>query len=96
MSEQLLDPDTLISIVPTPAPPPAPITIDDLLNTIEVLKQKEEDDKNTLENIAKVTTDELKTKLIAWAKLGFPNSYELLKITIVPPTTCSDGVKRNM
>lgn len=97
MSEQLLDPDTLIPFVPPPPPPPpAPITIDDLLNTVEILQKKEADDKALLETIGTMSLDELKTKLIAWAKAGFPNMYELSRVTITPPSTCSDGVRREL
>lgn len=79
-----------------PPPPPAPISIDDLLNSMEVVKQKEADDKNLLESIGNISQEALKTKLIAWAVAGFPNAYGIHSITILPPATCSDGVKRDL
>ena len=80
----------------TPAPPPPPISIDDLISSSEVVKKKEDDDKAILESIGTMSNDALKSKLLTWALAGFPNVYELMKITIAPPTICSDGVVRNL
>lgn len=79
-----------------PPPPPALISIDDLLNSMEVVRQKEADDKTVLESIGNISQEALKTKLIAWAVAGFPNAYGIHAITILPPTTCSDGVSRDL
>lgn len=73
-----------------------PITIDDILNSVEVITKKEADDKALLESIGAMPVDTLKEKLLQWAKLGFPNVYEIQKIIITPPTKCSDGVTRNL
>lgn len=73
-----------------------PITIDDILNSVEVITKKEADDKALLESIGAMSVDTLKEKLLQWAKLGFPNVYEIQKIIITPPTKCSDGVTRNL
>jgi hypothetical protein len=81
--------------LPTPTAPP-PITINDLLNSVEVLTKKESDDKATLESIGKLGSDILRGKLLSWAIAAFPNSYEIYKIVITPPTLCSDGVSRNL
>ena len=80
----------------TPPPPPPPITINDLLNSVEVIQQKELEDKLTLESIGNISHDTLKSKLLSWATSGFPNVYEVHRITIVPPDQCSDGVTRNL
>lgn len=79
-----------------PPPPPQPITIDDLLNSVEVVQQKERDDKSALESIGNMSHDTLKTKLLSWASAGFPNVYEIHRVTIIPPVQCSDGVTRNL
>jgi len=79
-----------------PAPPPAPITIDDLLSSSELVKKKEEDDKVILESIGAMSVVDLKSKLLTWALAGFPNVYELMRVTITPPTLCSDGVTRGL
>jgi hypothetical protein len=81
---------------PAPAPAPAPITIDDLLNSVEVLQQKEAADKIALEGIGNISHDTLKTKLLSWATAGFPNVYEIHRVSISPPNQCSDGVTRNL
>jgi hypothetical protein len=87
--------------IPTPdepvviLPPPV-ITLDDIMSSIEVVTQKELADKNTLESIGNIGFEDLKNKLLVWGTSGFPNVYEIYKITIVPPTTCSDGVKRGL
>lgn len=79
-----------------PVPPPPPIGIDDLLNSIEVIQKKEADDKLLLESIGNLSQEELKSKLISWAIAGFPNTHEIHTITILPPSICSDGVTRDL
>lgn len=80
-------------IVQTPLPP---ITIDDLLNSTSIIIKKETDDKLALEGIGTIPYDALKTKLLAWAAAGFPNVYEIHRVSIIPPTVCSDGVSRDL
>lgn len=80
----------------TPPPPPPPITIDDLLTSVEVLTQKENEDKTLLEGIGNMSHDTLKNKLLSWATAGFPNVYEVTRLTINPPALCSDGVHRDL
>ena len=76
--------------------PPPVITMNDILSSVEVVVQKEQNDKATLESIATMSFEELKNKLLVWATLGFPNVYEIKKIVITPPTVCSDGVTRGL
>ena len=76
--------------------PPPPISLNDILSSIEVITQKEKDDKASLEALGLIPYDTLKTKLVSWATSGFQNAYEIEKLVIVPPTTCSDGVSRNL
>jgi hypothetical protein len=78
-----------------PLPPP-PITINDLLNSVEVLTKKEADDKLLLESISNFSLTQLREKLVLWALAGFPNVYEIHRIVIAPPQTCSDGVTRTL
>lgn len=94
VTEQPISIDSYLN--PTPPPPPAPITIDDLLNSVEVLQQKEAQDKIALESIGTISHETLKTKLLSWATAGFPNVYEITRVTISPPNQCSDGVTRNL
>ena len=79
-----------------PPPPPPPISIEELLNSMEVVKQKETDDKSLLESIGNISQEALKTKLIGWAVAGFPSAYGIHTVTIVPPSSCSDGVSRSL
>jgi len=88
--------ETTTSEPSPPPPPPPPISIDDLLNSMEVVQQKELEDKRLLESIGNISQEELKSKLIAWAVAGFPNAYEIHAVTIVPPSMCSDGVSREL
>lgn len=80
----------------TPPPPPPQILLADILNAAEVVAQKETQDKNALESIGTLPFDAMKTTLIQWAKAGFPNAYPIYVVSIAPPETCSDGVKRNL
>jgi len=82
--------------IPEPPPPPGPITIDDLLNSTAVILKKEADDKTALEGIGNISHEELKSKLLLWATAGFPNVYEIHRLTIVPANVCSDGITRNL
>lgn len=79
-----------------PAPPPAPISVTDLLNDVEVLQQKEAADKAALDAIGLATHDSLRPKLVTWALAGFPNAYTLMEVTVTPPPQCSDGVARDL
>lgn len=88
-------PISLSDLPSVPAPPP-PINIDDLLNDVAVLQQKEAVDKATLESISGISSDELRQKLVTWATQGFSNAWTLLEISVVPPAQCSDGVARGL
>lgn len=94
MSDDQLEPDRLYAAANPP--PPQPISIDELMNSIEALQKKESDDKLLLESIGTTPADDLRSKLLSWAKTGFQNAYEIFKLDITPPDLCSDGVKRNM
>ena len=82
-----------VAIVPTPPPQ---ITLADILAATELLEQKEAQDKSALESIGTISFETLRTTLIQWGKAGFPNASTLTTIAIVPPETCSDGVKRSL
>lgn len=86
---------SLADITPVILPPPV-ITLNDILSSVEVIAQKEQEDKATLESIALIPHETLKSKLVTWATLGFPNVYEIHRLVIIPPTICSDGVSRNL
>lgn len=83
-----------VSSIPVVVVPP--ITLDDILATTDLLIQKEAADKATLDAIATMTMDDLKTRLVVWGRLGFPNAYILHTFTLTPPAVCSDGVTRTL
>jgi hypothetical protein len=83
-------------VAPEPAPAPAPLTLADILNAAEVVTQKELTDKARLEAIGGITVETLRTALIHWGVLGFPNAWVLHSSTITPPQVCSDGVTRGL
>lgn len=76
--------------------PPPVISMNDILSAVEVVTQKEETDKAALESIGTMSFDDLKSKLLVWGTLGFPNVYEVRRLIITPPTVCSDGVSRGL
>jgi hypothetical protein len=90
ISENIIDDSEYIP------PPPTLITLADILNATEVIHQKETADKSLLESIGNVSFDSLRSKLIQWASAGFPNAYQLMNISIIPPSVCSDGVTRSL
>jgi hypothetical protein len=83
-------------VAPPPAPAPAPVTLADILSATELLAQKELADKARLDAIGGISTDTLRTALIQWGVLGFPNAWILHQVTIAPPQVCSDGVSRSL
>lgn len=79
-------------VFPTPEPEP-PLAIEDLLNDVAVLQQKEAADKSALDAIGGLS---LRGKLVTWATLGFPNAWTVHEVSVVPPSQCSDGVSRSL
>jgi hypothetical protein len=75
---------------------PATISLADILNSAQVVTQKEASDKALLESIGTASLNEITNKLIVWATTGFPNAYPLFNISITPPAVCSDGVTRDL
>lgn len=93
--------DAPISMSDLPAPiveptPPPTISLADILSATEIVMKKEEEDKNALNGIGSITFDTLKSSLIRWASVGFPNAYTIHEIPISVPEVCSDGVKRSL
>jgi hypothetical protein len=81
---------------PTGPPPLPTITIADILNEQQLVLQKEANDKSALEAIGTMTCDSLRSTLIHWASIGFPNAYTLMQVSITPPAVCSDGASRGL
>jgi hypothetical protein len=86
--------------VPIAAPPPVeefqPLSINDIMNDIDVLLGTEANDRAMLENIGNMSYNDLRNQLKKWAIAGFPNIYSILDIPIQGPKMCSDGITRNL
>ncbi len=82
-----------IAIQPTP---PAPIYLDDILSSVQVLQQTEAEHRSLLESVGTLPYDYLKPALIQWATTGFRNAYPIHEIRITPPSLCSDGQARSL
>ena len=97
MSDSIALSDLPAPSVPIPEPvPEAPVAIEDLLNDVFVVRQKETSDKSILEGINGLSAGTLRSMLVSWAAQGFPNAYPLLDLSIQPPAKCSDGVTRSL
>jgi hypothetical protein len=79
-----------------PPPPPVPIYLSDILSAVEVITQKEAHDRNALEAIRWISSESLRSSLVQWAIAGFPNAWVFSTIPMIPPSFCSDGVKRSL
>jgi hypothetical protein len=96
VSGQVVDVSGEVVEVPIVPPPPAPVTIEDILNSARVLAQKEALDKAQLDAIGMISVGTLRTTLIQWGVLGFPNAYLVQEVSLDPPSVCSDGVVRTL
>jgi hypothetical protein len=78
---------------PAPAPPPT-ITLQDIMNAVEVSQAREEEDKTKLEAIGTISFETLRASLLTWATRGFPNAYTIYEVALSAPGICSDGTSR--
>lgn len=72
------------------------LTLTDIQSAQEVVLQKEAADKQLLDGIATPNVDELRTKLVQWALLGYPNAHKIMELKITSPPVCSDGQVREL
>lgn len=77
-----------------PADPTPIISISDLLNTIDIIKSKEAEDKTRLTTLFNVNEADLRNRLILWGTTGFPSMYTLYSFQLHRSETCSDGIAR--
>lgn len=87
--------DLPVAPAPEPVPEP-PVAIEDLLNDVTLLLQKESSDRATVGSLSSLSAGTLRSMLVSWAAQGFPNAYALLDLSIQPPSKCSDGVTRDL
>jgi hypothetical protein len=70
------------------------ITLDGILASREFLLTKESQDKDQVQRIAFLPTEELYPRLVDWAAHAFPPGFAIWSLSIIPPNYCSDGVAR--
>jgi len=70
------------------------LTLTDLLSSHDALIQKEAADKASLSILTNPDASTIKSSLFQWARLGFPNVFPILSITLTVPPVCSDGTTR--
>jgi hypothetical protein len=85
----------------SPSAPPLTVAdeillLDDILSDVAVLAQKETRDRLALESIQTLSTETLRSSLVQWAIAGFPNAWVFHVLPMIPPTFCSDGIKRSL
>jgi hypothetical protein len=71
-------------------------TLEELVNTRGAIIQQETVDKASLLSVFQPNPTTLKTQLIVWASLGFPEYWKVLSLEINPPNVCSDGETRGV
>ena len=80
-----------------PTSDPNVITINEILNNLEVLRQKEADVARLIEqNMTGLSIAELKIRLLQWASSRFPPMYPIASVEVMPLSVCSDGIHRPM
>jgi len=82
------------STAPVEIPAPLPFSIEDLINSVDVILAKETTDRASVLNFVNMPIDSIKPKLYIWASIGFPSSYMVSTFELTAPSNCSDGVRR--
>jgi len=80
----------------TSPPTPDILTLSDLLADQSILLAKEQADKSLLDTIGTHSVSTLRPKLVEWVLKGQPTTFPLLRLNIQPPSSCSDGVTRDL
>jgi len=71
-----------------------PFSIEDLINSVDVVLSKETTDRASVLSFVNMPIDSIKPKLYIWASIGFPSSYMVSTFELTAPSACSDGVRR--
>jgi len=84
-------------MVPTgPTGPTYIMTIEQLQEYHDTTAQSETTDKNAMNVITNPSTSGIQQKLIQWASAGFPLEYQVLSVSLIRPSPCSDGQNRDI
>lgn len=81
--------------VPPPPEPPYIMTLEQLVASQEALVSKETADLALVTTFVNPDPAMVRTRLLQWASLGFPNIFVLLSVDLTPPSVCLDGVARS-
>lgn len=73
-----------------------PFSIEELINSQEVISTRENKDRAIAVSFANKSIDSIKSTLYKWASLGFPGIYNVSTLTLTPPSICADGIVRSL
>jgi hypothetical protein len=79
-----------------PPPPPDVLTFSDIENDYAVLLAKEQADGDAIRSLGTVSVLGLKPLFVEWYSKGCPPSYPVYRVSVTPPSRCSDGVVRTL
>jgi Collagen triple helix repeat (20 copies) len=79
-----------------PTGPTYIMTLDQLVQYYDTIKQSETTDRNALDVIITPGLSNIQQNLINWASSGFSPDYQVLSVTLIRPSPCSDGQTRDM
>ena len=72
------------------------MTLDQLVQYYDRTLEYEEKDKVSMNFIVNPSTSGIQQNLIKWASAGFPVDYQVLSVSLIRPSPCSDGVRRDI
>ena len=72
------------------------MTLDQLVQYYDRTLEYEEKDKVSMNFIINPSTSGIQQNLIKWASAGFPVEYQVLSVSLIRPSPCSDGVRRDI
>jgi len=72
------------------------MTLDELQQYHDTTLESETTDKASMNFIINPSTSGIQQNLIQWASAGFPSNYQVLSVSLIRPSPCSDGVSRDM
>jgi hypothetical protein len=72
-------------------PSPFVISLSELTSSIQVQLQKENMDKQLLDNFVHLNPTTIRPSMFEWAAKGFPDYHPVHSVHISLPTQCSDG-----
>lgn len=71
------------------------ISLEELLHEHTILVQKENSDEQTILDVFGMSLEQLRSKLLDWAKVGLTDMFPIGVVSVNPPPVCSDGLTRS-